>query len=196
MFFKLIKRTFLLDGRVLRIINTALMACLFSLNCGAGEVISGEFELTDHTGKVVTKASYNNQIRLVFFGFTRCPIICPATMAEVSNVMKMLKGRAGQVQVIFISIDPENDTTETVADYVSLFHPSVVGLTGTTEQIKKAAEAFNVTYGKGPVNNAVGSEEIFHTSYLYLMDRKGNLLDVIGYGTRPEIILEKLEEYL
>lgn len=196
MFLRVIGRIPSIGSRFIRTLMASLIACLLSLNCWAGEVISGDFELIDHTGQLVTKSSYNNKIRLVFFGFTRCPIICPTTMFELSKVMKMLKNRADRVQPIFISIDPDNDTTETLAKYVSAFHPSVVGLTGTTKQVKRAAEAFNVTYGKGPVNNADNSEEVYHSSYLYLMDRNGNLLDVIGYGTKPEIILEKLEQYL
>lgn len=172
------------------------LLCLLSANSWAGEVISGDFELLDHTGKRVTKSSYNNKLRLVFFGFTRCPIICPTTMSEVSRVMQMLESRSDQVQPLFISIDPENDTPDRVADYVSVFHASVIGLTGTPGQVKRAARAFNVSYGQVPADNIDGAEEIFHSSYLYLMDRKGEFLDVIGYGTRPEIILEKLEQYL
>ena len=170
-------------------------AFLFSYGASA-EIVSGEFELVDHKGNRVNQSSYNNKLRLVFFGFTRCPIICPTTLSEVSKVMPMLDKRMDQVQPIFISIDPEYDTIETAADYVSVFHHSVVGLTGSAEQVKQAAESFNVTYGKGPVNSLDEAEEIFHSSYLYLMDRDGGLLDVIGYGAKPKLILEKLEQYL
>ena len=185
-----------MNNHVIRILKICLIGCLVSLNCWSEEIVSGDFELIDHTGKLVTKASYNDKIRLVFFGFTRCPIICPTTMSELSKVMNRLQNRADQVQPIFISIDPEHDTTERVADYVRAFHPSMVGLTGSDEQIKKAAEAFNVTYGKTPINDADNSEEIYHSSYVYLMDANGNLLDLIGYGTRANIILKKLEAYL
>lgn len=170
-------------------------AFLFSHGVAA-EIVSGEFELVDHRGSRVTQSSYNDKLRLVFFGFTRCPIICPTTLSEVSKVMPMLDNRMDQVQPIFISIDPEYDTIETVADYVSVFHPSVVGLTGSAEQVRQAANNFNVTYGKGPANTLDEAEEIFHSSYLYLMDRDGGLLDVIGYGAKPTLILEKLEQYL
>ena len=162
----------------------------------AAEIVSGEFELVDHKGNRVTQSSYNKKLRQVFFGFTRCPIICPTTLSEVSKAMHMLDKRIDQVQPIFISIDPQYDTIETVANYVSVFHPSVVGLTGSAEQVKRAAKSHNVTYGKGSVNSLDEAEEIFHSSYLYLMGRNGDLLDVIGYGAKPELILEKLEQYL
>lgn len=186
--------------RLKNLVNSCLVfglvwAHLFSYGVAA-EIVSGDFKLVDHRGNLVNKSSYNNKLRLVFFGFTRCPIICPTTLSEVSKVMSMLDKRMNQVQPIFISIDPEYDTIETVADYVSVFHPSVVGLTGSAEQVKWAAQNFNVTYGKGPVNSLDEAEEIFHSSYLYLMDRNGDLLDVIGYGTKSKLILEKLEQYL
>lgn len=185
-----------LKNYILSVLKACLIGVLLSVYAATADTISGRFELVDHRGNLVTQSSYNDQLRLVFFGFTRCPIICPTTMSEISKVMSLLEHRANQVKPIFISIDPEHDTVQTVADYISVFHPSVVGLTGTAEQVKQAAEGFNVTYGRGPVNSLDEAEEIFHTSYLYLMDREGKLLDVIGYGTRPAVILEKLEQHL
>lgn len=117
-------------------------------------------------------------------------------MSQISKVMSLLGERSHQVQPIFISIDPDYDTTETIADYISVFHPSIVGLTGTVDQIERAANNYNVTYGQGPVNSLGDAEEIYHTSYLYLMDRNGDLIDLIGYGAKPKVILEKMKEYL
>jgi cytochrome oxidase Cu insertion factor (SCO1/SenC/PrrC family) len=168
----------------------------FSFHGVSAEVVSGEFDLMDHNGNLVTESTYSNKLRLVFFGFTRCPIICPTTMSQISKVMSLLADRSDQVQPIFISIDPDYDTTETVADYISVFHPSVVGLTGTVDQIERAANNYNVTYGQGAVNSLGDAEEIYHTSYLYLMDRNGDLIDLIGYGAKPKVILEKMKEYL
>lgn len=173
----------------------ALLLCR-SVALAAGEVVSGEFEMIDHTGRPVDQSSYDNKLRLMFFGFTRCPIICPTTMLEVSRAMHMLGERASEVQPLFVSIDPEHDSVEVVAEYVRAFHPSVIGLTGSAEQVRNAAEAFNVTYGKTAIGDARELTEMFHSSYLYLMDRQGKFVDVFGYGTKPDVILAKLEEYL
>lgn len=170
----------------------AAMLCLGVTH--AADTVTGHFELVDHHGQTVTEASYEGRLRLVFFGFTRCPVICPTTMVEVTRVMGQLGERSGQVQPIFISIDPDNDTTDVVASYVGHFHPAVVGLTGTREQIANAARSFNVTYGG--TNVGAQDVEIYHSSYLYLMDRDGGLIDIFGYGAKAATIIDKLEKYL
>jgi len=173
---------------------TAVLLCqLWIANVYAAD-ISGRFELTDHNGQSVSQASYDGKYRLVFFGFTRCPVICPTTMIEVTRVMKALGDQAERVQPLFISIDPTNDSVDVVASYVRHFHPSVVGLTGTEAQIAATAKAFNVTYGGTDGTDA--SAEIYHSSYLYLMDENGAFLDVFGYGAKAESILQTLQGIL
>ncbi len=168
----------------------------FAHSISADEPIDGRFTLVDHNGNDVTEASYDGKVRLVFFGFTNCPIICPTTMIEVARVMKQLGDRNKEVQPIFISIDPENDTVDVVAAYVRAFHPSIVGLTGHPDKIAMAAKSFNVTYGKTAPSSAEEASEMFHSSYLYLMGRNGEFLAVFGYGAKPDVILAKLEEFL
>lgn len=183
-----------LEHRVL----VALVAAVLALGCAyADEVISGEFELIDHNGQRVTEQSYSGKLRLVFFGFTRCPDVCPTTLLEVRGALRQLGDDASHVQPLFVSVDRDYDSPQQLAAYVAAFHPSLVGLTGTAEQIDVAAKSFNVTYGKQPAEESTsGREEIFHTSYLFLMDREGKLLDVFGYGTRAERIAEVLRGYL
>ena len=169
---------------------------IFAHSILADEVISGRFTLVDHNGIDVSEATYDGKLRLVFFGFTRCPIICPTTMIEVTRVMKGLGDKNNEVQPIFISIDPENDTVDVVAAYVRAFHPSIVGLTGHPDRIAAAARSFNVTYGKTAPSSAKEASEIYHSSYLYLMGRNGEFIDVFGYGAKPAVILARLEEFL
>ena len=107
----------------------------FAHSIFADKPIDGRFTLVDHNGNDVSEATYDGKLRLVFFGFTRCPIICPTTMIEVTRVMKKLGDKSNEVQPIFISIDPENDTVDVVAAYVRAFHASVVGLTGDPDKI-------------------------------------------------------------
>jgi protein SCO1/2 len=163
----------------------------------AEDIVKGNFELLDHQRQSVTERSFDGKLRLVFFGFTRCPDVCPTTLFEVALVMRRLGDDASKVQPIFISIDPENDTLERLAIYVAAFHPSMVGLTGSKRQLDAAAKSFNVTYGVEPSSDGASSpDSIFHSSYLFLMDRQGKFLDVFGYGAKAEVIEARLREYL
>jgi cytochrome oxidase Cu insertion factor (SCO1/SenC/PrrC family) len=157
-----------------------------------GAVISGNFRLVEHTGRAVDKHSYDGKLRLVFFGFTNCPLICPTTMAEVARVLRLLEPSEDKVQVLFITIDPEVDTVERLAEYVPAFHPAIIGLTGSEQQIHAAANGFNTIYGKSEGVNA----EIFHSSYLYLMDSEGEFIDVFGYGTHADTIAKTVRGYM
>lgn len=157
--------------------------------------VSGEFRLTDHSGAEVTEHSYDGKLRIVFFGFTRCPHICPTSLFEVARAMGLLGAKSAEVQPIFISIDPDHDTPPVLAKYVAAFHPSLVGLTGTAEQVRAAAEAFNVAYGAQP-GGEQGSGALYHASYLYLMDRQGRFVDVLGYGSKAETIAQRLVDNL
>lgn len=161
------------------------------------EVIGGRFELIDHNGNTVNERSYDGKLRLVFFGFTQCPDICPTTLLEVRSALNELGDDADQVQTLFVSIDRKNDTQEQLASYVAAFHLSIIGLTGSEEQVEAAAAEFNVTYGvQSAAESASGQEEIFHTTYLFLMDREGRFLDVFGYGTKSERITGRIRENL
>lgn len=163
----------------------------------ADEVISGRFELIDHNGNTVNERSFDDKLRLVFFGFTQCPDVCPTTLLEVRSALNELGADADQVQTLFVSVDRTNDTREQLARYVAAFHPSIIGLTGSEEQVDAAAAAFNVTYGVQPAGASVsGQEEIFHTTYLFLMDREGQFLDVFGYGTKGGRIAARVREDL
>lgn len=110
--------------------------------------IKSDFELVDHTGKPVTDEDYRGKWLLVFFGFTNCPDICPTALNEIAVVMDNLGKRAAKVQPLFITVDPEQDTPERMAEFVSAFDPRITGLTGTLEQIKASAKSFKVYFAK------------------------------------------------
>ena len=174
---------------------------LLALVCGstgiAEDVVKGDFELLDHHGEAVTERSFDGKLRLVFFGFTQCPDVCPTTLLEVAHAMRRLGEDAVNVQPIFISVDRKNDTPEQLARYVAAFHPFLVGLTGSKQQIDAVAASFNVTYGVEPAaSGASAPDSVFHSAYLFLMDRQGGFLDVFGYGTKADVIAARLREYL
>jgi len=176
-----------------RLAVCALVVC--SLGQAEG-VVEGNFELTDHHGQAVTEHSYDGKLRLVYFGFTACPDVCPTTLFEVARAMRHLGDDAAKVQPIFISVDRENDTPEILASYVAAFHPELIGLSGSKQQLDAVATSFNVTYGvERAADSDSGTDSIFHSSYLFLMDREGRFLDVFGYGVKSAAIEARLREY-
>jgi protein SCO1/2 len=178
--------------------RSQFILCVLAL-CSLGQaedIVSGNFELVDHRGQSVTEHSFDGKFRLVFFGYTQCPDVCPTTLFEVARVMRGLGDEARQVQPIFISVDRKNDTPEQLAKYVAAFHPSLVGLTGSEQQLHTVAESFKVTYGVERAGDGdSGPGTIFHSSYLFLMDRQGAFLDVFGYGVKAGVIEARLREY-
>lgn len=176
-----------------RILVTLLFLC--SLNLSAQELITGDFELVNHHGEKVTQASYRGKYRLVFFGFTSCPIICPTTMFDISRTLQQLGPQAKQIQTIFITIDPLTDTVDRLSRYVNAFDINVDGLTGSIEQIAKAANAFNASYGRAK-SETTDSEDIYHSAYIYLMDPEGKFIDLFGYGTSPRKMAKEIRKVL
>lgn len=140
---------------------------------GSGIAKDG-FELTDHTGKVRTLADYRGKVVVVFFGFTHCPDVCPTTLVEIAEALKLLGARAEQVQVLFITVDPERDTPEMLARYVPAFNPGFVGLWGDPDAIARTAKSFKVFYQKTETSSS-GSYSIDHTAASYVFDREGDL---------------------
>lgn len=153
-----------------------------------------EFELTDHQGIVRTEDDFAGRWMLVFFGFTNCPDVCPTTLAEVSAVMDGLGEDAERVQPIFISIDPERDTPKALAEYVPLFDASIIGLTGTPEQIAKTSETFPIFFERIEEAGAPDGYTMSHTSHLFLFDTEAGFADSWAYGTPAEEILADLGE--
>lgn len=157
---------------------------------------SGRFALVDHQGNAVSERSYDGKFRLVFFGFTQCPIICPTTIFDITQALKQIDAFEMHIQPIFITIDPERDTVETLAPYITAFRSNLVGLTGSPEQIRAAAKAFNVVYGHTEDDEDSNLYTLYHTANIYLMGRNGEFLDLFGQGTSPDTIAERLAHAL
>lgn len=152
-------------------------------------LIGGPFSLTNHKNEPVTEKTYQGKFMLVYFGYTFCPDICPAELQIVTEAMEKLGDAGKEVVPLFISIDPKRDTVEQMASYVSNFHPSMVGLTGTDDQIKQAAAAYHVFYAR-----AEGEEydeenySMDHSTFIYLMSRNGEYLIHFPYGMTSDDI--------
>jgi len=153
------------------------------------------FALTDHTGKPRTLADFKGKAVVIFFGYTQCPDVCPTTMAEMATVMQKLGPLADQVQVLFITLDPERDTQQLLASYVPAFDKRFIGLRGTLDQTAKTAKEFKVFYSKVPGTDP-GSYTIDHTAGSYVFDRDGRLRLFIRHGQGPDPIVHDLRQLL
>jgi protein SCO1/2 len=152
------------------------------------------FTLVNHQGETVSEATYRGNWALVFFGFTNCPDICPTTLAELADVMDGLGDEAAEVTPLFITIDPERDRVENMAEYVSAFHPSIVGLTGTDKQVAEAAESFKAYFERVPEDSAPDGYTMGHTSAVYLISPGGHFVRTYQFDTPPETIIMDLKE--
>ena len=137
--------------------------------------------LTDHTGKPRTLEDFRGKLIVIFFGFTQCPDVCPTTMSEMAEVMRQLGARADQVQVLFVTIDPERDTAALLAQYVPAFDKRFLGLYGDAQATARVAKEFKVFYQKSP-GSTPGSYSMDHTAGSYVFDPKGRLRLFVKHG--------------
>jgi protein SCO1/2 len=155
------------------------------------EPVGGAFELIDHTGKPRTNSDFRGQLMLVYFGFTWCPDICPTDLQAIGLALDKLGAEADSVQPLFITVDPERDTAQHLAEYVPMFHPRLIGLTGGAEAIRKAADAYKVYYARVDPDKATDSTyTVDHTAFIYLMDRDGSYLGFFPPGTTADRMVE------
>jgi protein SCO1/2 len=160
------------------------------------EPIGGPFQLTDQSGKVRSERDFRGHLMLVYFGFTTCPDICPTDLQAIGLAMDKLGAGAGDVQPLFITLDPGRDTAEHLADYVAMFHPRLLGLTGSAEAIQSAADAYRVYYKRVDFDKGDGFYTVDHSAFIYLMDRDGNYLGFFPPGTSAEKMVEMIRPYL
>jgi len=159
--------------------------------------VGGPFTLTNQDGKTVTEADYRGRYMLVFFGYTYCPDICPTTLQTVSNAMDMLGTDADRVQPLFVSVDPARDTAEVLKAYVGHFHPRMVGLTGTPEQIESVAKEYKVYFQKVQEEGAADDEYLMnHSSIIYLMGPEGEFVAHFTHETTADEIAAEIRKYL
>jgi protein SCO1/2 len=160
-----------------------------------GAEYARDFKLTDHTGKVRTIADFKGKVVFLFFGFTQCPDVCPTTMSEMAAVLQALGPQADKVQVLFITIDPERDTRELLAQYVPAFHPSFIGLYGDAAATAATAKEFKVFYAKAP-GSTPGSYSMDHTAASYVFDPQGKIRLYVRHGAGTAPIVQDIKHLL
>jgi len=170
--------------------------------------IGGSFELTNHLGEEVTNESFKNNYRLVFFGFTNCPDFCPNTLYKIGAIIENVN-KKNQLVPIFITVDPERDTVSKLKTYLTNFHPKIIGLTGTNDQIENIKKKYKIFSKKvmdmkkeddNSTNHHDGHDHggygVDHTTIIYLMDKKGNYITHFSPDTSNLEMSKKINQYL
>ncbi len=154
-------------------------------------LVGGPFTLTSGEGNRVSDKDFRGRLMLVYFGFTYCPDVCPAGLQVVTAALDQLGEDADRVAPLFITVDPERDTPEQMKQYVSSFHKNFVGLTGSADDIAKAAKAYRVYYRKVQ-DEALSNYTMDHTSFLYLMGADGQFITHFPHTIAPDKLAERL----
>jgi protein SCO1/2 len=156
--------------------------------------VGGPFRLLDQDGKPITDQDLKGKPFLVFFGFTRCPEVCPTTLFDVSEVMRSLGPDADRTAALFVTVDPERDTAAALKDYLASFDPHLHGLTGDPAALAAVAKAYRVYYKKVPLDG--GDYTMDHTAIVYLMDKEGRFVSPFSLKRKPEVAAAELRKYL
>ena len=192
--------------------NTAMTSSLASISPAAGDEkaakkdtsakktasaskIGAEFSLIDHNGNAVTNADFTGKYMLVFFGFTNCPDVCPAGLSKIASAVKSLGPQGEQIQPVFITIDPERDGPQEMKEYVGMFLPNMVGLTGSKEDLQKTQNGYKV-YSEKVDSDDMGGYMMNHSAYIYLMGRDGEFVTVFSSDDTPAEIAWEIKRIL
>ncbi len=151
--------------------------------------------LTDHTGQQRTMADFAGKAVVLFFGFTHCPDVCPTTMLDLKNTMKLLGKKADEVQVLFVTVDPQRDTQEVLAKFVPSFDKRFIGLRGSLQETAEALGNFKVYFLKVP-GKGDNDYTIDHSAGMYVFDKQGKVRLYMGYGQKPADIASDLRKLL
>ena len=159
------------------------------------------FELTDHNNAVFNEQRFLDKWSFVFFGYTSCPDVCPATLYVLSSIHGQLVDETGEIpedmQVVFISVDPERDTTEKLADYITYFNKDFIATTSSKAVIDKVAQQFGAGYIM-EAETAAGVYNVSHTSAIFLVDPYGRLVASFSQPHQPTTITtqyKKIRKY-
>ncbi|MEI2689408.1 MAG: SCO family protein [Anaerolineae bacterium] len=158
-------------------------------------VPASDVTLTSQTGEPVSLSDFRGQLTALYFGYTFCPDVCPTTLSTLNQALELMGDKADEVQVVMVSVDPDRDTPEALASYLSNFNPDFVGLTSTPEQIASAAIPFGVFFEKHEGSAATGYL-VDHTASVMVLDRDGRLRLVIPFETPAEEIAADLKQLL
>lgn len=165
--------------------------CRASTVAGGAGALGGPFELIDHTGRSVTDADVVTMPTILYFGYTFCPDVCPLDSARNAEAVEALESRGILARPAFVTIDPERDTPEVMAEFVSIFHPRMVGLTGTAAQVRAAAQAYRVVYARRPAGD--GFYLMDHSTHSYLLLPQHGFVEFLPRSLSAAQVAERVE---
>jgi protein SCO1 len=154
--------------------------------------IGGPFRLVDQNGNAVTDADLKGKWSLVYFGYTHCPDACPTALNDISIALSELGPKRDAVRPVFITVDPERDTSQALKSYVTAFDAPILALTGSPEQVAQAAKEYRVYYAKHPEPG--GDYSMDHSSVIYVMDPQGRFTASFTHESSPEQIADRLKK--
>jgi len=176
-----------------------ILACIFAVGCsekkapgqpqfvgveiGAGDIAS-DIALTDHLGRSRSMRDFRGKVVALFFGYTHCPDVCPTTMSDLAKSMKLLGDRRANVQVLFVTLDPDRDTQQVLAQYVPSFDPTFIGLRGDAAALERVERGYKVFVRKQPSAGKSGYT-IDHSTGVYVFDPRGLPRLYLNYGQKP-----------
>lgn len=158
--------------------------------------IGGTFELIDHTGQKRTDRDFRGKFMMVYFGYRYCPDICPTALSTMTESLEMLGSKAQHIQLLFITVDPERDKIEDLAEYIQNFHPNFIALTGEAAQIERARKAYRVFAVRAEEKVQSTDYLIDHSSIIYVMNRQGKFIAHFNHATPAEQIVKALRKVL
>ncbi len=159
-------------------------------------LIGGPFSMVDHTGARATDASFAGRAKLMYFGYTYCPDVCPLGLATiVAAYERLTPAERDQIVPIFVTVDPERDTVAAIADYVALFHPALIGLTGSPEEVDAIAKVYRVYYRKAESED-LADYLVDHSAFMYLMDGDNEYVTHFGHDSTVDDLVIGIREHL
>lgn len=191
-------------------LTSGLAAALLALSLGGceampakppleGAAIGGPFTLIDQNGRTVRDSDFNGKFRLVYFGYSYCPDVCPTDLQRLGAALRAIEksdpALGAKLVPIFISVDPERDTPPVIKAFVANFHSRMVGLTGSPEAIAKVAKEYGAAYKKMPPATPGGAYLVDHVAVTYLMGRKGEPLALLSQDMSPDQIVAEIRRW-
>lgn len=158
---------------------------------GFADAFGGSFALTAPDGNTVSDKTLAGKPYAIFFGFTRCPDVCPTNLARMARLRAQLKADGDKFAIVFVSVDPEKDTPQIIGEYVKLFGTPIIGLTGSEAQLAQIKKSFAVFSEKVPTKG--GDYTVDHTATTYLMTANGKFAGTIDHQESDTVALEKLQ---
>jgi protein SCO1/2 len=178
----------------LGILASALVLTIAPSKQVGSSAVGGPFSLVDHNGRRVSEKDFAGQPYLVFFGFTHCPDVCPTTLFQLSQVLQATGEQGRNLRTLFITVDPERDTPESLKDYMSSFDPRILALTGDQASVDAAVKTFRAFARKVPTKD--GDYTMEHSAYVYLMNGEHRLVGTVNLNRSPEEAAKDLVKQL